>query len=58
MYYMSALCGGSTGSNLYAFIKYYSTREAQKAQQAVNGKYMLDGRLLRVRKEEYITGGT
>ncbi|XP_071804553.1 RAD52 motif-containing protein 1-like isoform X2 [Asterias amurensis] len=45
----SALCGGSTGSNLYAFIKYYSTREAQKAQQAVNGKYMLEGRLLRVR---------
>ncbi|XP_038051410.1 RAD52 motif-containing protein 1-like [Patiria miniata] len=34
---------------LYAFVKYYSTKAASSALQAISGKYMLDGRLLRVK---------
>ncbi|XP_022105782.1 RAD52 motif-containing protein 1-like [Acanthaster planci] len=34
---------------LYAFVKYYSALAASRAVDAINGKYMLDGRLLKVR---------
>ena len=42
-------CSDLNYSSLYAFVKFYSAREAKKAKERISGKRLLGGQFLKVR---------